>query len=117
RHRAGSSRSCESSGSRERSSSRAARPTMSSEHIVSYAFPQLETPPGGGSSPGDLLADAWAEAGSIREQARQEGHAEGHAAGVAGARAEIDATISALAGSLEQVEELREELVAALEHD
>jgi flagellar assembly protein FliH len=90
---------------------------MSSEQVVSYAFPQLEAPPGGGSSPGDLLADAWAEAENIRESARQEGHAEGHAAGVAAARAEIDATIGALTGSLEQVEQLREELVTALEHD
>jgi flagellar assembly protein FliH len=88
---------------------------MSSERA--FAFPQLEAPAGGVVRTTDLLSAAWAEAEKIRSDARDAGYEEGRAAGLLEAREEVSALIGALRAALEGVEEMRQELVSALEHD
>jgi flagellar assembly protein FliH len=90
---------------------------MSSERIVTYAFQQLEAPPGGAISTEDVLADAWGEADRIREQARQDGESEGRAAGLAAARAEVQSVVEMMVQALAEVTQMRQELLTALEHD
>jgi flagellar assembly protein FliH len=90
---------------------------MSSERVVTYAFQQLEAPPGGGISTEDVLADAWGEADRIREQARRDGEAEGREAGLAAARAEVQSVVEMMVQALAEVAQMRQELLIALEQD
>ncbi len=90
---------------------------MSSEPRVAYAFEQLPPAPPGSGGASDLLADAWAQAEQIREQARLTGEADGREAGLRAGREEIDSAVTALASALDQVQQLRSDLVAVLEHD
>jgi flagellar assembly protein FliH len=85
--------------------------------IATYAFPQLEAPPGGGASPRDLLAGAWTQAEQIRAQARSQGEAEGRAEGLRAADHEVESALRALRLALADVTEMRTELTAALEQD
>ncbi len=87
------------------------------EQIATYAFEQLEPPPGGVGGASDLLSGAWAEAEQIRAQARLAGEAEGRAEGLLAARAEVQSALAALAGALAAIEQLREALMSELEHD
>ncbi|HUO69131.1 MAG TPA: FliH/SctL family protein [Solirubrobacteraceae bacterium] len=98
---------------------------MSSEQVITdalgridtYAFEQLEAPPSDVHSDTDLLANAWDQAEHIKEQARRTGEAEGHAAGFAAAAAQVQSAVDALRTALAAVEQMRAELIAALEHD
>lgn len=85
--------------------------------VATYAFEQLEAPPGGSGTATSLLSGAWAQAEQIRAQARQTGEAEGRAAGLLAGREEVESALAALRGGLEALEEFREELVTELEHD
>jgi len=86
--------------------------------IATYAFEQLSAPAdGGGSGVADVLSAAWAEAEQVRAQARLAGEAEGRAAGLAAAQAQTAQALGALASAVRSVEELRSEVVAAIEHD
>jgi flagellar assembly protein FliH len=86
-------------------------------NVVTYAFEQLDAPAGGAGSASDLLSSAWVEAEQIRAQARTAGEAEGRAQGLLAARAEIDSALAALAAAFADLEHVREQLVAELEHD
>jgi flagellar assembly protein FliH len=90
---------------------------MSSEQVSTYAFRQLEAPPGGGISSADVLADAWGEAERIREQARRDGEAEGRADGLAAARTEVQSVVEMMVQALAEVTHMRQQLIAALEQD
>jgi flagellar assembly protein FliH len=98
---------------------------MSSERVITdalgridtYAFEQLEAPPGDVHSETDLLASAWEQAEQIKEQARRIGEAEGHAAGHAAAQTEVQSALAALQAALAAIEQMKVELIAALEHD
>jgi flagellar assembly protein FliH len=90
---------------------------MSSERVVTYAFQQLDAPPGGGISTADVLADAWGEAEQIREQARRDGEAAGREAGLAAARTEVQSVVEMMVQALAEVTEMRQELLTALEQD
>jgi flagellar assembly protein FliH len=90
---------------------------MSSERVSTYAFRQLDAPPGGGISTEDVLADAWGEAEQIRERARHEGEAAGREAGLAAARAEVQSVVEMMVQALAEVTEMRQELIIALEQD
>jgi flagellar assembly protein FliH len=99
-------------------SSDRAHPVPGSEPIAAYAFEQLPSPPNGATSGvADVLSAAWAEAEQVRAQARLAGEAEGRAAGIAAAREESEQALAALAHALQAVEELRPEVVAAIERD
>jgi flagellar assembly protein FliH len=98
------------------SSDRAATPVAPQPQVATYAFQQLEQPPGV-SSPRDLLAGAWEQAEQIRAQARIDGEAQGRAEGLAAAHAEAQAAVQALGEALAAVEQMRAELIDALEHD
>jgi flagellar assembly protein FliH len=90
---------------------------MSSEQVVTYAFQQLEAPPGGGVSTEDVLADAWGAADQIREQAHREGEAAGRQDGLAAARAEVQSVVEMMVQALAEVTQMRQELITALEQD
>lgn len=92
--------------------------TPQPEQISAYAFEQLSPPPDGArNGVADVLSAAWAEAEQVRAQARLAGEAEGRAAGLAEARAESAPALQALERALDSVEELRSEVVAAIERD
>jgi flagellar assembly protein FliH len=89
-----------------------------SDGAVSYAFEQLEaSDPQPRDAPARLLAEAQLEAGQIREQARAEGYAEGRSAGHEYGATEMDLATRALGEALQDIESLRVEWVAAIEHD
>jgi flagellar assembly protein FliH len=86
--------------------------------ITAYAFEQLDAPAQGSiGAVADVLSAAWAEAEEVRVQARLAGEAAGRAEGLAAARAEAEPALHALACATRAVEELKGELVAALERD
>jgi flagellar assembly protein FliH len=86
--------------------------------IATYSFEQLPAPPDGTTTGvADVLSAAWAEAEQVRAQARLAGEVEGRAAGLADARAQSEQALEALACALQSVEELRSEVVAAIERD
>jgi flagellar assembly protein FliH len=87
------------------------------EPALKYAFEQLDAPPAAIQSESDLLADAWAQAEQIREEARRAGEAEGRASGLTAGRAEVESALAALGSALASIEQMAEELTAALEHD
>jgi len=85
---------------------------------VSYAFEQLEpSQPQPRDAPARMLAQAQLEAEQIREQARSEGYAEGRSAGHEYGATEMDLATRALGEAMQDIESLRVELVAAIEHD
>jgi len=88
-----------------------------SSRSAAYAFEQLPDPPAGSGGTSDLLADAWAQAEQIREQARIAGEAVGRAAGLRAGAEQLESGLSALSSALDQVQDLREELVGVLELD
>jgi flagellar assembly protein FliH len=88
------------------------------QRIAAYAFEQLPAPPDGATTGvADVLSAAWAEAEQVRAQARLAGEAEGRAAGLAAARAQSAQALEALARALQSIEDLRSEVVAAVERD
>ena len=89
-----------------------------SDTAVSYAFEQLEpSEPQPRDAPARMLAQAQLEAEQIREQARAEGYAEGRSAGHEYGATEMDLATRALGEVMQDIESLRVELVAAIEHD
>jgi flagellar assembly protein FliH len=89
-----------------------------SDTAVSYAFEQLEpSEPQPRDAPARMLAQAQLEAEQIREQARTEGYAEGRSAGHEYGATEMDLATRALDEAMQDIESLRVELVAAIEHD
>jgi flagellar assembly protein FliH len=89
-----------------------------SDTAVSYAFEQLEpSQPQPRDAPARMLAQAQLEAEQIREQARAEGYAEGRSAGHEYGATEMDLATRALDEAMQDIESLRVELVAAIEHD
>lgn len=89
-----------------------------SDTTVSYAFEQLEpSNPQPRDALARMLAEAQLEAEQIREQARAEGYAEGRNAGHEYGASEMDLATRALGEAMQDIESLRVELVAAIEHD
>lgn len=85
---------------------------------VNFAFEQLEAAnPQPRDAPARLLAEAQLEAEQIREQARAEGYAEGRSAGHEYGATEMDLATRALDEATRDIDSLRVELVAAIEHD
>ena len=81
---------------------------------AAYRFRQLDAPV---AQRGDALAAALAEADVIREAARAAGEAEGRAAGEAAIRAQAQDSLAQLAAAHRALDDLRDELVGALEGD
>ena len=89
-----------------------------SETATSFALEQLQpSAPPAHDAHEQLIAQATAEAESIRELARSEGRREGCAEGRREALAEISIAALALGEAIQGVERLREELSAELERD
>ncbi len=89
-----------------------------SEPAVSYDFEQLEpSDPPPRDALARMLAQANADAERIRELARSDGYDEGHSAGHEHGAAEISSAASALGDAVRGVQELREEVLDALERD
>jgi flagellar assembly protein FliH len=89
-----------------------------SEPAVSYDFEQLEpSDPPPRDALARMLAQANADAERIRELARAEGYDQGHSAGQEHGAAEISSAASALGEAFRGVQELREEVLDALERD
>jgi flagellar assembly protein FliH len=85
-----------------------------SEPAVSYAFEQLEpSAPAPRDGPARLIAQAEAEAESIRAQAHTEGRAAGHADGLE----EVSAAVRALQEALQGVASLRASVAESVERD
>ena len=84
----------------------------------SYAFRQLDAPPPGTSNGiADVLSAVRAEAEQIRAQAWTAGEADGHAAGLAAARDEARPSIAAIAAAVQEIEQLKAQVIAELEQD
>jgi flagellar assembly protein FliH len=84
----------------------------------SYAFEQLApSEPASPAGLAGLVADAAAEADSIRELARSEGYAEGLAAGRKAGHAEVSQAARALGDALAGVQAAREGVAEAVERD
>jgi flagellar assembly protein FliH len=91
---------------------------MSSEAAAAaFAFEQLEALAGSERNGGDFLSHALAEAERLKAQARATGHREGWAAGIEEGRTELLSAAGVLRSALDGIEQLREELLAALERD
>jgi len=85
---------------------------------VSYDFEQLESSaPPPGNTPARLLAEAAAEADTLRERAAQEGYAAGQAAGHEQGLAEIADAGRALGDAIASAHELQREVAEAVERD
>jgi flagellar biosynthesis/type III secretory pathway protein FliH len=83
-----------------------------------FAFEQLEpSPPPPRDAHERLLARAQAQAEQIRARARAAGYDEGRAQGHADGLAEISAATGALGQALHGLEQLRDEVAQAVEHD
>ncbi len=86
--------------------------------ISTYSFQQLENlSRGPASGAADLLSVAWEEAEQVRAQARLAGEAEGRAEGLAAAAAQAAPALAALEQAVRSFEQLRAELVDALEQE
>jgi flagellar assembly protein FliH len=86
--------------------------------VEAYSFRQLRAPAGAtGADAADLLGGAHAQVESIREAARAQGEAEGRAQAQAAVRAEAEPALRALAGAAQALDQIRAELVDALERD
>ncbi len=84
----------------------------------SYAFRQLDAPPPGTSNGiADVLSAVRAEAEHIRAQAWTAGEADGRAAGLAAARDEARPSIAAIAAAVQEIEQLKAQVIAELEQD
>jgi len=85
---------------------------------VSYDFEQLEpSAPLPGNTPARLLAEAAAEADSLRERAAAEGYAAGQAAGHEQGLAEVVDAAHALSDAIASLRELQREVAEAVERD
>ncbi|HEX3802921.1 MAG TPA: FliH/SctL family protein [Solirubrobacteraceae bacterium] len=87
---------------------------MSSQNISAYTFRQLESSVELDGAPADVIARAWAEADTIREQARLEGGTAGYAEGIERAKAEASPAAAALAEAIRAVGGTRDEVVETL---
>jgi flagellar assembly protein FliH len=89
-----------------------------SEAAVSYAFEQLApSDPVSPDSLSELVAQATAEAESIRELARSQGYTDGHAAGREDGLAEVSSAVLALGEANIGVQALLEDVAAKVERD
>lgn len=85
--------------------------------VAAYTFRQLEAPAGSVGDVADVLSAAHAEADQIRAHARDAGAAEGRAAGREAARTEVEPALRALGAAARALQDLRDQVVAELEHD
>jgi flagellar assembly protein FliH len=85
--------------------------------VASYAFQQLDPPPGSAEDIADVLSAVRAEADRIRDEARAAGEAEGRAIGIAAAQEAAQPALAALAAAAGAVDELRAQLAAEAEQD
>lgn len=96
----------------------AAAPATPAAPSGEYTLEQLQdTAPPPQGTPARILADAYAEAQSVREQAWEEGHTEGLELGRAAGAAQAQTAALALQAAIAELQRQSQELVGAVERD